>query len=154
MAKKWIWVGTALLCVTLWYLARERPQRFSGEGTIVEFVREGHWLSVFGGPVAKRTEFVAMEQFEPFQPGLSPSEASRLYGQADRIIVDKNVAVYAEYHNQYGRIRLGEEYSTNRERESEWESHPLYFYPYDRRPEVFLRGAIVSHLRSQLISVL
>ncbi len=85
-----------------------------------------------------------MEQFEPFQPGLSLDDASRLYGPADRVIVDKNVAVYAEYHNRYGRIKLGEEFSADPE-----ETYPLYFYPYDRRPEVFLRRAIVSHLRSQ-----
>jgi hypothetical protein len=71
MKKTWLWVGAALLCVTLWYFARERPERLPGEGTIVEFVREGHWLSVFGGPLAKRTDLVAMEQFEPFPPGQS-----------------------------------------------------------------------------------
>jgi len=85
-----------------------------------------------------------MEQFEPFQPGLSLDDASRIYGQADRIVVAEHGAEYAEYHNQYGRIRLGEEESADG-----WVGHALYFYPYDRRPEVFLRGAIVSHLRSQ-----
>lgn len=142
--KKWLWVCAALLCATLWYFAREKPQRFPGEGTIVEFVREGHGLSVFGGPLAKRTELVAMEQFEPFQPGLSPDDASGHYGQADRVTAAKNGKECAEYHNQYGRITLCEE-----ETADGWVYHPLYFYPYDRRPEVFLRGAIISHLRSR-----
>ena len=50
----------------------------------------------------------------------------------------------AEYHNRYGRITLCEV-----EAADGWVYQPLCFYPYDRRPGAFLRGAIVSRPRSQ-----
>ena|SRR5438034_3397563 len=140
MRKKWLWVGVALICVTVWYLARGKPQRFPGKGVIVEFVREGHWLSVFAGPTAKRTELAALEQLGAFHPGLSPDDAAHLYGRPDRVIGPENGAEYAEYHNRYGRIRLGYEES------ADGVDHPLYFFPYDSRPEAFFPGVIVSQI--------
>jgi hypothetical protein len=147
MAKKreWLWLFGVTLCISVvcaWY-AKGRRERLPGQGVVEEFVRDSKYLIVFGGPTAKPSDLAAVEQFGDFYPGLSPEDAARLYGEPDRVISQQS-AQYFEYHNRYGRIRIGSEVS------EDGVSNFLVFFPYDGRPGAFFPRAVVDQMRREM----
>ena len=134
-------VGVALVFLILTSCGDQR-ETTPGEGPIVEFQRHKHWLYVYAGPKARRTDLARMEMFGKFHPGLSVNEGVRVYGGPDRFIGPERGAEYIEYRNQYGRIRLGSERSADGH-----VSYPLYFFPDNRRPNTFFPEIIVKHIR-------
>ena len=141
MRSKMSLVIVVFCFVILGYFFREKSQKLPGEGVIAEFIRRGPWLSVYANKTARYTDLANMEQLGSFRPGLSPGEAERAFGSPDRKIGPEKGAKYVEYHNQYGRIRIGEEAGSDG-----YVSHPLYFFPTDPRPGSFLPASITKHL--------
>jgi len=83
-----------------------------------------------------------MSVFGRYRPGFSPRQAILEYGEPTKEIPYENGAEYVEYETGRGRIRMGSEESADGD-----VGLPLYFYPYDTRPERFLIPGIIRHLR-------
>lgn len=130
-----------LLVTVLLPACTESREVLPGEGPVAQFVKQQHWLFVYGAAETDRSQLVDMTRFLPFKPGCSPQAAVVEFGPPDRKVPPEGGAEYVEYSNPHGRIRLGSEQSAYGP-----VAHPLYFFPTDRRPETSLSDVVLRRL--------
>jgi hypothetical protein len=116
-----------------------------GEGPVVQFARQDHWLYVYASSDARLDELFNVEALSPFEPGFSPGDAVTRFGAPQTNIPEEMGQEYVQYVTAAGRFRLGREESAAGN-----VSKPLYFYPNDRRPEALFPTAIVGRLRPEI----
>ncbi len=117
----------------------DKRERIPGQGPIVELIRYKHWLYVYTGPDANRTDFVEMYKLGDFKPGVSPLQYVLSYtGTAKKIRMGDSPDEGVEYANRYGRIRITSEEGV----------YPLYFFPDDRRPNSLLAHHVLKYINS------
>jgi hypothetical protein len=125
-----------LLCLIV-TSCEDKRERIPGHGPIVELIRYKHWLYVYAGPNANRTDFVKMYKFGDLRPGVSPLKYVLSYtGPAEKIRMGDSPGEGVEYANRYGRIRITSEDGV----------YPLYFSPNDRRPNSLLTQHILKYI--------
>ncbi len=123
-----------LFCLILLSCGDKR-ERIPGQGPIIELHRYKHWLYVYTGPYAKPADFVRMDRFGDFKPGISPLQWMLSYaGAAEKIWTGDSESEGVEYRNQYGRIRIVSEIGA------------LILFPNNRRPSSLLTQHLLKYI--------
>jgi len=117
-------------------------ERFQGEGAFACFSRHEKWLQAYGAPEAAQADLFNMSAFGQFMPGSEPALTAIALGRPSEVLKKSSFEEYWVYRNQQGIYWVGIE------RDSDGNSSfPLYFFPYNTRPEYLLPLPVTRHLR-------
>lgn len=106
------------------------------------FRRHDQWLSVFIARGSWLSDAARMDKLAGFQPGSTPALTAIAVGKPSQILKPKAGEEYWVYENEHGKFWVGAEESADGSR-----AFPLYFFPYDTRPDAFLSQVVLKRAR-------
>ena len=140
-----ITTGKTLVMLVLIFVTHgcgEDRVRLEGEGPVAAFERRDIWLSVFGGPRVNLQQLARMDKFGDFFPGLPPAATAIAEGPPDSILRPRGGEEYFVYRNDHGIFWVGSEEVADGS-----VGYPVYFFPFDSRPEAFLPDVVLKHVK-------
>lgn len=117
-------------------------EQFQGDGAFACFTRHEKWLQAYGAPEAGLADLFDMAAFGQFMPGSEPALTAIVLGKPDEVLKPSYFKEYWVYRNTQGIYWVGIEKDDGGNAR-----YPLYYFPYNTRPESLLPRPVTRHLR-------